>query len=217
MCSVVLSLRTKPWLSPWEETHNESIQQTPHNNHPSCVCLTLPVWINPLGDHGLGVIFQQVPYVEVGGCVEHTEDCWSGLSPLQSDHRFTCCTVLPLCHRLLMADCMQPDGAIPTTHLEEYMVSYIIVISQSLEITLKLTVLTTAPPCCPATKILFSNMAKCQKSALSPRTSVARRGKSGLSWRQQVELQPPETCKTLVEPSNRDLFHDWRCPRQKWY
>lgn len=85
---------------------------TPH------ICLVLPVRINPFGDYRLCVTFQQVPYVEVRGCIKHTEDCWSGLRPLQRDHRFTRCTILPLCHRLLVADCMQPDAAIPTSHLE---------------------------------------------------------------------------------------------------
>lgn len=34
-----------------------------------------------------------------------------------------------------------------------------------------------------------------------------------LSWHQQVGLQPPESCKTSEEPSNRDWFHDWPNPR----
>lgn len=44
--------------------------------------LVLPVRMYPFGDNRLGVVFQQVPYVEVRGSIEHTEDCWSGLGPL---------------------------------------------------------------------------------------------------------------------------------------
>lgn len=83
------------------------------------MCVTLPVSTHSLSDHRLCVIFQQVPYVEVTCSIEYAEDRRSGLGPLQGDHRFASCTVLPLRHRLLMADCMQPDAAIATTHLKQ--------------------------------------------------------------------------------------------------
>lgn len=38
--------------------------------------------------------------------------------------------------------------------------------------------------------------------------------KSGLKWLGQDELQPPDTCKTLVEPSSHDLFHGSPAPAQ---
>lgn len=110
--------------------HPENRQHTPDNNtlcnkykmtrtFIAQVCLSLPVLRHPLSDHRLCVVFHQVPYVQVRGCIEYTKDCGPGLCPLQRDHRFTCCTVLPLCHWLLVTDCMQPDAAIPTTHLEK--------------------------------------------------------------------------------------------------
>lgn len=77
----------------------------------------LPVSIDPLCDDRLCVTLQQVPYVKVGSCIKHTEHCRSGLVPLQRDHRLSGCAVPPLRHRLLLADCMQPDAAITTTHL----------------------------------------------------------------------------------------------------
>lgn len=102
-----------------ECVHNMSLQwlqiSSKRSHH---VCLALPVRMNPFGDHRLRVIFEQVPHVEVRGCIKHTEDCRSGLRPLQWHYRFTSCTILPLCHRLFKADCMQPDATIPTSHLE---------------------------------------------------------------------------------------------------
>lgn len=67
-------------------------------------------------DHRLGGTFKQVPDVEVGGSVQHAEDCRSGLRPLNGHHRAS--TVPPLCQGLLVLDLVQPDAAVPTSHLE---------------------------------------------------------------------------------------------------
>ena len=90
-----------------------------YKTHPLCVCVcvVLPVRRNPLCEHRLCVALQQVPYMEVRSCIEHTEDRRPGVGPLQWDHRFPRCAAPPLRHRLLVADCVQPDAAVPTTHL----------------------------------------------------------------------------------------------------
>lgn len=122
MCFAVLSLQTPPWLPAWEEsracTSHISTTELKYLKIIHHVWLVLPVRVYPFGDNRLGVVFQQVPYVEVGGSIEHAEDCWSGLGPLQWDHWFTSCTAVPLCNRLLLADYVQPDAAVPTAHLE---------------------------------------------------------------------------------------------------
>lgn len=38
--------------------------------------------------------------------------------------------------------------------------------------------------------------------------------KSGLKWLRRDELQPPDTCKTLVKPSGHDWFHGLQTPAE---
>lgn len=54
--------------------------------------------------------------MEVRGSIQHAEDRRSGLRPLNGDHRAS--TTSPLRHGLLIPDRVQPDAAVPATHLE---------------------------------------------------------------------------------------------------
>ena len=78
----------------------------------------LPVGVSLFCDDRLKVCLQEVPYVEVGCGVQHTEDGCSGLGPLDRDHRVPCRVACPLKNRLLTGHSVESDTAVPTANLE---------------------------------------------------------------------------------------------------
>jgi len=78
----------------------------------------LPVSVSLFCDDRLTVCLQEVPYVEVGCGVQHTEDSGSGLGPLDRDHGVPCRAACPLQNRLLTGHSMESDTAVPTANLE---------------------------------------------------------------------------------------------------
>lgn len=72
--------------------------------------------MNLFSDHRLGGTFQEVPDVEVRGGIQRTEDRRSGVGPLNGHHGVS--TTPPLRHGMLVPDRVQPDAAVPTSHLE---------------------------------------------------------------------------------------------------